>query len=80
MDLLADLAIRMLPPGYLGEFVAPLVPLRGGARLIADWAGVAAWAVLLATACCSSGPRRPPATRCAPGGWSSGTARGRCRS
>jgi lysylphosphatidylglycerol synthetase-like protein (DUF2156 family) len=48
--LLADLAIRMLPPGYLGVFVAPLVPLRGGARLIADWAGVAAWAVLLATA------------------------------
>jgi lysylphosphatidylglycerol synthetase-like protein (DUF2156 family) len=48
--LLLDLPERMLPPGYLGEVVAPLVPLHGGARLLADWAGVAAWAVLLATA------------------------------
>jgi phosphatidylglycerol lysyltransferase len=49
VDLLVDLSTRMLPPGYLGEFVPPLVPLHGGARLIADWAGVAAWTVLLAT-------------------------------
>jgi lysylphosphatidylglycerol synthetase-like protein (DUF2156 family) len=49
-DLLVDLPARMLPPGYLGEFVAPLVPLHGGARLLADWAGVAAWTVLLGTA------------------------------
>jgi phosphatidylglycerol lysyltransferase len=50
LALLVDLPERMLPPGYLGEVVAPLVPLHGGARLLADWAGVAAWAVLLATA------------------------------
>jgi lysylphosphatidylglycerol synthetase-like protein (DUF2156 family) len=48
--LLADLPERMLPPGYLGEVLAPLVPLHGAARLLADWSGVAAWAVLLATA------------------------------
>jgi lysylphosphatidylglycerol synthetase-like protein (DUF2156 family) len=40
----------MLPPGYLGEVLAPLVPLHEGARMLADWAGVAAWAVLLVTA------------------------------
>ena len=48
--LLADLPARMLPPGYLGEVLAPLVPLHAGARLLADWAGVAAWAVLIVTA------------------------------
>jgi phosphatidylglycerol lysyltransferase len=48
--LLADLPARMLPPGYLGEVLAPLVPLHGGARVLADWAGVAAWTVLIVTA------------------------------
>ena len=73
---------RMLPPGYLGEVLAPLVPLHAGARLLADWAGVAAWAVLLVTAvrlCCAR--RRPPGDA-APGprASSTGTATGRCRS
>jgi lysylphosphatidylglycerol synthetase-like protein (DUF2156 family) len=48
--LLVDLPVRMLPPGYLGEVIPPLVPLHGGARLLADWCGVAAWIVLLVTA------------------------------
>jgi lysylphosphatidylglycerol synthetase-like protein (DUF2156 family) len=48
--LLADLPTRMLPPGYLGEVLAPLVPLHHAARELADWAGVAAWAVLIVTA------------------------------
>ena len=48
--LLADLPARMLPPGYLGEVVPHLVPLHEGARVLADWAGVAAWAILLVTA------------------------------
>jgi phosphatidylglycerol lysyltransferase len=45
--LLADLPVRMLPPGYLGEVLAPLVPLDDGARVLTGWAGVAAWTVLL---------------------------------
>jgi phosphatidylglycerol lysyltransferase len=49
-ELLVDLPVRMLPPGYLGEVLAPLVPLHGGARLLADWCGVAAWLLLLVTA------------------------------
>ncbi|MDQ1662166.1 MAG: phosphatidylglycerol lysyltransferase [Blastococcus sp.] len=48
--LLEDLPWRMLPPGYLGEVLAPLVPRDGATRLLADWTGVAAWAVLLVTA------------------------------
>lgn len=48
--LLADLPMRMLPPGYLGEVVAPLVPRHGGARALANWAGVTAWTVLVLTA------------------------------
>jgi lysylphosphatidylglycerol synthetase-like protein (DUF2156 family) len=47
--LLRDLPVRMLPPGYLGEVLAPLVPLHGGARLLADWCGVTAWILLLLT-------------------------------
>lgn len=47
--LLLDLPQRMLPPGYLGEFLPPLLPLHH-ARMLCDWAGVAAWTVLLATA------------------------------
>ncbi|WP_147263130.1 bifunctional lysylphosphatidylglycerol flippase/synthetase MprF [Geodermatophilus sp. TF02-6] len=50
LALLADLPVRMLPPGYLGEVLAPLVPLHDGARLLADWTGVAAWTLLLVTA------------------------------
>jgi phosphatidylglycerol lysyltransferase len=50
VDLLLDLPERMLPPGYLGEVLAPLVPLHGGARVLADWTGVAVWSVLLLTA------------------------------
>jgi phosphatidylglycerol lysyltransferase len=49
-QLLADLPVRMLPPGYLGEVLAPLVPRHAGARVLADWAGVAAWTILLVTA------------------------------
>jgi len=48
--LLADLPARMLPPGYLGEVLARLVPLHHDARLLADWTGVTAWAVLIVTA------------------------------
>ncbi|MGZ4644245.1 MAG: bifunctional lysylphosphatidylglycerol flippase/synthetase MprF [Blastococcus sp.] len=48
--LLADLPWRMLPPGYLGEVLAPLVPRYEGTRLLADWTGVAMWTVLLVTA------------------------------
>ncbi|HEV7871288.1 MAG TPA: DUF2156 domain-containing protein [Modestobacter sp.] len=59
VDLLLDLPARMLPPGYLGEFVAPLVPLHGGARLLADWSGVAAWTVLLGTALLLVRPTAP---------------------
>ena len=58
--LLADLPTRMLPPGYLGEVLAPLVPLHAGARLLADWAGVAAWGVLLVTAVRLVRPTAPP--------------------
>jgi phosphatidylglycerol lysyltransferase len=50
VDLLLDLPERMLPPGYLGEVLAPLVPLHGAARVLADWTGVAVWSVLLLTA------------------------------
>ena len=48
--LLEDLPWRMLPPGYLGEVLAPLVARDQATRLLADWTGVAAWAVLLVTA------------------------------
>ena len=48
--LLSDLPVRMLPPGYLGEVLAPLRPLHHDARVLADWAGVAAWVVLIMTA------------------------------
>lgn len=48
--LLEDLPWRMLPPGYLGEVLAPLVARDPATRLLADWTGVAAWALLLITA------------------------------
>ncbi len=48
--LLLDLPARMLPPGYLGEVLPRVAPLRGPARLLADWTGVACWAVLGGTA------------------------------
>jgi lysylphosphatidylglycerol synthetase-like protein (DUF2156 family) len=57
--LLLDLPARMLPPGYLGEVVPRLGSLHGGARLLADWTGVAVWAVLLATAVCVVRPAPP---------------------
>ncbi len=50
LALLGDLPGRMLPPGYLGEVLPALVPLHGGARLLGDWAGIAAWVVILVTA------------------------------
>lgn len=50
LGLLADLPARMLPPGYLGEVVPHLVPLHAGARVLANWAGVVAWTVLILTA------------------------------
>jgi lysylphosphatidylglycerol synthetase-like protein (DUF2156 family) len=59
IQLLVDLFARMLPPGYLGEFLPPLVPLHGEARLIADWAGVAAWSVLLVSALLQLRPTVP---------------------
>jgi lysylphosphatidylglycerol synthetase-like protein (DUF2156 family) len=59
VGLLVDLSTRMLPPGYLGELVPPLVPLHHGARLIADWAGVAAWTVLLVIALLLVRPTAP---------------------
>ncbi|QNG35417.1 DUF2156 domain-containing protein [Geodermatophilaceae bacterium NBWT11] len=48
--LLLDLPARLLPPGWLGEVAPRLVPLHGPARVLADWTGVACWAVLLGTA------------------------------
>jgi lysylphosphatidylglycerol synthetase-like protein (DUF2156 family) len=59
VDLLLDLPERMLPPGYIGEVLAPLVPLHGGARVLADWAGVALWSVLLLTAAWVIRPTAP---------------------
>nr|WP_276508363.1 DUF2156 domain-containing protein [Modestobacter muralis] len=48
--LLLDLPARLLPPGYLGEVLPRLAPLHGAARVLADWTGVACWAVLAGTA------------------------------
>ncbi|QXG76557.1 DUF2156 domain-containing protein [Modestobacter sp. L9-4] len=48
--LLLDLPARLLPPGYLGEVLPRLSPLHGAARVLADWTGVACWAVLAGTA------------------------------
>lgn len=48
--LLLDLPARMLPPGWLGEVLPRLAPLRGPARVLADWTGVACWAVLVGSA------------------------------
>jgi lysylphosphatidylglycerol synthetase-like protein (DUF2156 family) len=48
--LLQDLPGRLLPPGYLGEVLPRAVPLRGSARVLAGWTGVACWAVLVGTA------------------------------
>jgi phosphatidylglycerol lysyltransferase len=48
--LLLDLPARMVPPGYLGEVLPRLAPLRGAARVLADWTGMACWAVLAGTA------------------------------
>jgi phosphatidylglycerol lysyltransferase len=60
LTLLADLPARMLPPGYLGEVLAPLAPLHGAARLLADWGGVAEWGILLLTALRLVQPSAPP--------------------
>ncbi|SDX55186.1 Lysylphosphatidylglycerol synthetase, C-terminal domain, DUF2156 family [Modestobacter sp. DSM 44400] len=48
--LLLDLPARLVPPGYLGEVVPRGARLHGVARLLADWTGVACWAVLMVTA------------------------------
>ena len=48
--LLADLPARMLPPGWLGEVLPQVAPLRGAARVLANWTGVLCWAVLVGTA------------------------------
>jgi lysylphosphatidylglycerol synthetase-like protein (DUF2156 family) len=58
-DLLGDLPWRMLPPGYLGEVLAPLVPRDEGTRLLAGWTGVAAWLVVFGTAVRLVRPRAP---------------------
>jgi lysylphosphatidylglycerol synthetase-like protein (DUF2156 family) len=47
LDLLADLPWRMLPPGYLGEVPIPRVARDPGTRLLANWTGVVAWALIL---------------------------------
>jgi phosphatidylglycerol lysyltransferase len=48
--LLLDLPARLLPPGYLGEMLPRAIPLRGPARVLAGWTGIACWAVLVGTA------------------------------
>lgn len=48
--LLADLPARMLPPGWLGEVLPQVAPLRGAARVLANWTGVVCWSVLVGTA------------------------------
>ncbi|MEI4271457.1 DUF2156 domain-containing protein [Klenkia sp. LSe6-5] len=48
--LLADLPARILPPGWLGEVLPRVAPLRGAARVLANWTGVVCWAVLVGTA------------------------------
>ena len=58
--LLTDLLARMAPPGWLGEFLPPLIPLHNPARALAGWAGVAAWTVLLVTAVRLVRPAAPP--------------------
>lgn len=50
LDLLADLPRRMLPPGYLGEAPLPLFARNPGTRLLGNWTGVIAWALILFTA------------------------------
>ena len=59
LALLADVPRRMLPPGYLGELRMPLAAHDEGTRLLADWTGVAAWAVLLVTAVLLIRPAAP---------------------
>lgn len=50
LALLADLPRRMLPPGYLGEVPMPLLTRDAGTRLLGNWTGVIAWALILLTA------------------------------
>jgi phosphatidylglycerol lysyltransferase len=50
LALLADLPRRMLPPGYLGEVPMPLMARDPATRLLGNWTGVVAWALILLTA------------------------------
>jgi phosphatidylglycerol lysyltransferase len=43
LDLLADLPLRLLPPGYLGEVEPAFLPQGLTATLLFEWSGVVVW-------------------------------------
>ncbi|GAA3233010.1 DUF2156 domain-containing protein [Pseudonocardia petroleophila] len=47
-DLAADLPLRFLPPGYLGEVEPGFLPQDLGATLLFEWTGVVFWLVVAA--------------------------------
>lgn len=46
--LLADLPLRFLPPGYLGELEPPFLPQGPAATLLFEWVGVVFWLAVAA--------------------------------
>jgi phosphatidylglycerol lysyltransferase len=61
-DLLADLPLRLLPPGYLGEVVPRFLPQGLLATLLFEWAGVVVWlTVAIGLAATFARPRLDPA-------------------
>jgi lysylphosphatidylglycerol synthetase-like protein (DUF2156 family) len=61
-DLLADLPLRLLPPGYLGEVEPRFLPQGLLATLLFEWAGVVVWlTVAIGLAATFARPRFDPA-------------------
>jgi len=61
LELLADLPVRFLPPGYLGEVGSGLTPVSRTAALLFGWTGVVFWAVVLVAALDTFARTAPPA-------------------
>jgi phosphatidylglycerol lysyltransferase len=61
-DLLADLPLRLLPPGYLGEVEPAFLPQGLVATLLFEWSGVVVWlTVAIGLARAFTRPRFDPA-------------------
>lgn len=59
-DVLADLPMRLLPPGYLGAIDSAFWPARAVNTVLYEWTGVLFWAVVVIGALRTFARTRPP--------------------